>query len=48
MDQLAKISRNSGIVANCDNIVNTYILKRREEPLIDDISLWLHPTPPDL
>ena len=27
---------------------NIYILKRREEPRIDDVSLWLHPTPPDL
>ena len=28
--------------------LNIYILKRREEPQIDDVSLWLHPTPPDL
>ena len=27
---------------------NTYILKRREEPPIDDVSQGLHPTPPNL
>ena len=27
---------------------NTYILKRREEPPIDDVSQGLHPTPLDL
>ena len=31
----------------CDNL-NTCSLTRREEPLIDDVSLWLHPTPLDL
>lgn len=38
----------SGIHIYCSNNMNTQILKIREESLMDDVSLWLHPTPPDI
>ena len=39
---------HSGIHGYSSDNPNIYNLKGREETLIDDISLWLHPTPPDL
>lgn len=32
----------------CSNNINTQSLKSREESLIDDAYLWLHPTPLDM
>ena len=40
--------KNSKINGYGSNSTNTYILKRGEEPPIDDFSQGLHPTPPDL
>jgi hypothetical protein len=39
---------HSGIHVYCSNNMNTQSLKSREESLMDDVSLWLHPTPPNM
>ena len=39
---------HTGIQGYSSNSLNMYSLKRREEPLIDDVSQGLHPTPPNM